>query len=145
MSETGKRVNPSPTKPLLASGEVPYRETWATYQLAWENVSSEERRRLLEASVSDQCRYSDPTGATAGRDELISYIEAFRAQVPGATFQNQMFIEHHGQSVAGWTLYDYDDVSQSGTSYARYASDGRLEHIAGFFAAPAADAADESG
>ena len=112
-----------------------HRHTWATYQLAWEDVSAGERLRLLEASVTDGFEYSDALDLTVGRLELIAHVEGFRKETPGATFQNVRFLEQHGQSVAEWTLYDYDEVAVPGISYARYATDGRLEFVAGFFAA----------
>lgn len=108
--------------------------TWYTYQKAWSDVSSAERRELLGQSTSEDCVYTDPMTECRGQDALQSYIEQFLQTMPGATFKNRRFFEHHAQSHAEWTLYDAQGQEvQPGNSYARFGEDGRLTHIAGFF------------
>ena len=108
--------------------------TWYTYQKAWSDVSPAERRELLARSLSEGCVYMDPRSLCQGYDVLTSHIEQFRASMPGASFKNHRFVEHHAQSHAEWTLYDAQGQEiQSGNSYARYGQDGRITHVAGFF------------
>ena len=113
--------------------------TWYTYQKAWSDVSSDERRELLARSVSEDGVYTDPRSFCQGLNALVSYIEQFRQRMPGASFKNHRFVEHHAQSHAEWTLYDAQGQEvQPGNSYARYGEDGRITHVSGFFAvAPA--------
>ncbi len=118
--------------------ESPQETTWYTYQKAWSDVSSAERRELLARSVSENGVYTDPLSSCQGYDALVNYIEQFRASMPGALFKNHRFVEHHAQSHAEWTLYDAQGKEfQSGNSYARYGQGGRITHVTGFFdAAP---------
>ena len=114
-----------------------YRAAWAAYQAAWEDVSPAERQELLKKSVSDNCVYTDPQGQTSSLAALIVYIEGFRQAMPGYSFKNQTFLEHHAQSLAEWTLYDASGAeAQPGSSWAHYGEDGRITNVSGFFAAP---------
>ncbi len=114
-----------------------YRATWATYQAAWGDVSSAERQELLSKSVSDNCVYTDPQGQANNRAELIAYIEGFRQAMPGYTFKNHTFLDHHAQSMAGWILHDASGAeAQPGSSWAHYGEDGRITNVSGFFEAP---------
>ncbi len=111
-----------------------YRKTWATYQAAWEDVSAAERQSLLDRSMADDCVYTDPQGQADGRGALIAYIVQFRLAMPGYSFKNRTFTDHHAQSLAGWTLFDADGAeAQPGSSYARYGDDGRITRVTGFF------------
>ncbi len=111
-----------------------FRATWATYQAAWEDVSPDERLRLLNESVADDCVYTDPNRQTNNRAELIDYIEKFRAGMPGGTFKNHQFTDHHQQSLAGWMLYNANGSElQPGNSYAHFGDDGRITRVTGFF------------
>ena len=114
-----------------------YRTIWATYQAAWEDVGSAERQDLLNKSVSDNCVYTDPQGQAHSRAELIAYIEGFRQAMPGYTFKNHTFLDHHAQSLAGWILYDANGAEvQPGSSWAHYGEDGRITKVSGFFDVP---------
>ncbi len=114
-----------------------YRATWATYQSAWEDVTAAERQNLLNKSVSDNCVYADPQGQTSNCEELISYIEGFRKAMPGYSFKNHKFSDHHAQSIAEWTLCDADGAEvQPGSSWAHYGEDGRITNVSGFFDMP---------
>ncbi len=116
-----------------------YRSTWATYQAAWEDIGSSERQDLLYRSVSDHCIYSDPMVECHGREELIAYIEEFRKSMPGGSFKNHEFINHHSQSHAEWKLYDATGKEvQPGSSWAEFGQDGRITRVTGFFAVPEA-------
>ena len=116
--------------------QTEYRSTWATYQRAWEDVSSAERQDLLKESVTDDCIYTDPTGQTHTRAELVAYIEKFRESMPTGSFQNHKFLEHHDQSLAEWVLLQNGADFQPGSSWARFGEDGRITNVTGFFATP---------
>jgi hypothetical protein len=108
--------------------------TWAMYQDAWANVTPVERARLLGLSVSVECMFSSPAGEGTGLQELTMMIEAFQVQYPGATFRTHRFLEHHGQALATWTMFDGEGKEfLPGTSYARFDAAGRLVQLAGFW------------
>jgi hypothetical protein len=113
--------------------DASYRETWRTYQAAWEDVSSSERRRLLGQTVSPACVYSDPLVECRGIDSLAARIEQARTEAPGISFRNDTFEQHHQQCVAVWRrLTPAGAVDFVGTSYGRFGDDGRLVQITGF-------------
>ena len=109
------------------------RETWRTYQAAWEEVSGDERRRLLRDSVAPHCRYSDPAGECEGIEALAVRIERARDEAPGISFRNDEFRSHHQQCVAVWRRLAATGAADFvGTSYGRFGADGRLVQISGF-------------
>ncbi len=115
-----------------------HRATWASYQAAWEDCSSTERGDLLAKSVTEDCLYTDPQGKAHGLSELFTYIEKFREAMPGVSFTNHTFLDHHAQSMATWTLYDSKGAElQPGSSWASYGDDGRITRVSGFFELPA--------
>ncbi len=116
--------------------QTAHRSTWATYQGAWEDVTSAKRQELLNESVSDDCIYTDPVAQTNGRAELVLYIARFRESMPAGSFTNSQFIEHHDQSIAEWMLCQADVDVQPGSSWARFGEDGRITHVTGFFGTP---------
>ena len=113
-------------------------KTWNIYQAAWGPVARDERRRLLEQSVAADCVYTDPTTQIEGRDALTARIDQTQLRFPGAHFRNDSFLEHHGQGLFRWTMYDAaGEVCVRGESFGRFGDDGRLVQATGFFAVPA--------
>ncbi len=112
--------------------------TFETYQSAWSlGVSPDEQRRRLQASVAEDCIYNDPSFECRGHAELIQKIEHSRQHFPGARFRNDKFLEHHGQGLVHWTMFDGAGAEfVRGSSYVRFGDDGRLTHMTGFFEAP---------
>lgn len=112
--------------------------TWYAYQKAWSDVSSAERRELLSRSVSEEYVYTNPSAECHGHDALQNYIETFRRSMPGASFKNRRYNEHHAQSHAEWTLYNAQGQKvQPGNSLALFGEDGRMMRVTGFFTVPA--------
>ena len=108
--------------------------TWTAYQAAWSDMSAGKRRALLDESVNEHCIYSDPTSCCEGAVALMEHIERSREKVPGASFRNDKFLDHHDQGLSEWTMFDGTGaVVATGTSYARFGVDGRLTHMTGFF------------
>ena len=111
-----------------------YLYTWNTYQAAWSDISSEERKKLLHSSVAQDAIYSDPGSECHGLDELSVRIEASQKKYPGASFRNEKFLEHHQQGLFSWKMHDaHGKLIAVGTSYARFGSDGLLAQMTGFF------------
>jgi hypothetical protein len=121
------------------NGEA-YLATWNTYQSAWGPLDEAQRRQLLARSVADDIVYTDPGSQTQGIDALAERIGRSQRTYPGARFQNDSFLAHHGQGLFKWTMYDgQGSVFVKGTSYARFGEDGRLVQAIGFFEVRKAD------
>ena len=111
--------------------------TWNTYQAAWGPISDAHRLELLAQSVSDAIVYTDPVSQVEGRQALVQRIAASQARFPGCRFQNGSFLEHHGQALFHWTMYDATGSAfVTGSSFARFDDDGRLVQATGFFKGP---------
>ena len=109
-------------------------KVWETYQAAWSNVSEDKRRELLSVSVSDDFAYSDPTNDCRGVGALIAHIKILQSRMPGASFRNDKFLDHHRQGLSQWTMFDGEEREvASGTSYARFGRNGKLMQATGFF------------
>ena len=119
--------------------EPAHRATFETYQSAWRsNIGSPERQRRLKASVSEACEYCDPGFECRGYEELLVKMDHSKQHFPGATFRIDSFLEHHGQAVATWTMFDGAGAEfVRGASHVRFGGDGRLTHMTGFFEQPA--------
>ena len=112
-------------------------ETWKIYQSAWAPIDDAERHDLLARSVSEDILYTDPASQVRGVDALAVRIAASQRRFAGATFRNDSFLEHHGQGLFQWTMYDADGaVFVKGASFGRFGDDGRLVQATGFFEVP---------
>ena len=109
-------------------------ELWSTYSNAWRDVSSEERGRLLKASVADDVTFTAPGTNGRGVADLISMLEEFQRTYPGAYFDTTVLIVQNGQSLATWSMLDRTGAAiLGGNSYARWGDEGRIVHLAGFW------------
>jgi hypothetical protein len=100
-------------------------------------LSEEERRALLTESVSGEIIYTDPGSQVEGVEALAKRIADSQARFTGYSFKNDSFLEHHGQGLFHWTMYDADGaVFLRGASFGRFGADGRLVQATGFFEAP---------
>jgi SnoaL-like domain len=118
----------------LVAAEDKFLATWNTYQAAWADVPDGERQKMLDESVAPGCAYTDPTSVSRGHLELTAKMQATQRNFPGATFRNDKFACHHRQAISHWTMFDGSGTAIfTGTSYARYADDGRLTQMTGFF------------
>jgi hypothetical protein len=82
--------------------------------------------------------HTDPSSQTRGLQELKARIAQSQQKFTGAYFRNDSFLEHYGQRLVLWTMYDRQGrVFVKGGSFGRFGADGRLEQATGFFDVPA--------
>ena len=109
-------------------------KSWNTYQAAWGPIPEAERRELLARSVSDAIVYTDPASQVGGVQALARRIAASQQRFTGYTFRNDDMLQHHGQALFHWTMYDATGaVFVKGSSFARFGEDGRITQATGFF------------
>lgn len=107
---------------------------WAAYSDSWQDISPEERGRLLTASVADDVTFTAPGMSGHGISALTNMLEEFQRTRPGAYFDTTDLIAHNNQSLATWSMRDRADQEiMGGNSYARYGDDGRIVNLAGFW------------
>lgn len=64
-------------------------KNWNAYQAAWADISTEERRAMVTASISPVVVYTDPTSVSHGYDELTAKMVQTQQRFPGATFSQR--------------------------------------------------------
>ena len=110
------------------------KEIWQAYTEAWSVQDPARRTAALSKVVIPQVEYSDPLTKTSDAAELATYIGGFQQQYPGGSFSLRTFRYRSAESIAEWSMLDGKGaVVAEGVSYGRYAADGRLEKMAGFF------------
>lgn len=114
--------------------EINLQQLWKNYQDAWADISLEERKRLLHASVNMNVTFTSPVGKGQGYDNLVAHIANFQTQFPGAHFRSNQLFEQNSQLLSAWTMFNQDGSEfLNGHSYARLDDEGHLVHLAGFW------------
>lgn len=109
-------------------------QIWNTYLEAYGNVSAEERRRLLQESVSVDVVSTNPGEETRGFESLLAHVEQFQQRLPGAHFKIDKLLFHHKQVLTEWTLFKSDDTPlRTAHTYGHFDDQGRLKKLIGFF------------
>ncbi len=114
--------------------ETTHEQLWNAYVDAFGAVGADERKRLLEQSVGDDVVFTNPGAEGKTREGLISHIEDFRKKMPGCSFKTDRLLNHHGESLAMWSMYKEDGAKiATGYNFLRCGADGRFSYMAGFF------------
>ena len=97
-------------------------------------VSTEERQRLLAASVSNEVLSTNPGDEAKGLENLMAHVEQFQQRLPGSYFKINSLKFHHEQVLTEWTLYKADGaVVTTAHTYGVFNDEGRLNKLIGFF------------
>jgi predicted ester cyclase len=107
---------------------------WNAYLEAYGDVSTEDRRRLLTQSVSDDVLSTNPGDETQGLENLLEHVEQFQRRLPGSYFKINSLKFHHDQVLTEWTLYKADGSPvTTACTYGVFNDKGRLKKLVGFF------------
>lgn len=106
-----------------------------SYGDAWNVADVNERRRLLDAALADDCELLEPRGRFAGREQILARLNGFTDRFPGARVDITTNVdEHNGVARYGWTILDRNgDALLDGIDVVERATDGRLRRIVMFF------------
>jgi hypothetical protein len=109
-------------------------QVWNSYLEAYGNVSTEDRRRLLAASVSNDVLSTNPGDEAQGLENLVAHVEQFQNRLPGSYFKINSLKFHHEQVLTEWTLYKADgNAVTTAHTYGVFNDQGRLKKLIGFF------------
>ena len=110
-------------------------EVLASYDRAWNVADADERRRLLETALTDDCELIEPRGHFSGRDAIFDRLNGFAGRFPGARVDVTTAVdEHNGFARYGWRIVTADGGTLlDGTDVVERASDGRLRRVVMFF------------
>lgn len=104
---------------------------------AWNASEVDERRRLLEAALTDDCELVEPRGRFSGREAILQQINGFSDRFPGARVDITTEVdEHNGFARYGWSIVDRNGhVLLDGIDVAERAADGRIRQVVMFYGA----------
>jgi len=114
------------------------RQTFERYLVSWSAISAEERRRVIEESVSPEIAYFDAMARLSGRDALGAHLAGFQQRRPHYSFALAHYLQHGDAALANWLMKDdsgkvvvrgYDSMSLDEA--------GRIASIVGFSDVPA--------
>lgn len=107
------------------------------YDQAWNATDVHERRRLLEAALSEDCEMVEPRGRFPGREAILERINGFSKRFPAARVDITTAVdEHNGFARYGWVIVDGEGtVMLEGIDVVERAPDGRLRRVVMFFGA----------
>ncbi|HEX8770321.1 MAG TPA: nuclear transport factor 2 family protein [Acidimicrobiales bacterium] len=105
------------------------------YDQSWNAPDVDERRRLLEAVLTDDCELVEPRGRFEGREAIVERISSFADRFPGARVDITTRVdEHNGFARYGWRIRDGDGgLLLDGTDVVERAPDGRIRKVVMFF------------
>jgi hypothetical protein len=106
-----------------------------TYDRAWNASDPDERRRLLEAALTDDCELIEPRGRFLGRTAIFERISGFSERFPGARVDVTTHVDgHNGFARYGWRITDRDGtLLLDGIDVVERAADGKLHRVIMFF------------
>ncbi len=107
----------------------------AQYDKAWNTSEEDERRRLLDAALTDDCEMIEPRGHFSGRDAIYERITGFSRRFPRARVDITTDVdEHNGFARYGWEIIDPEGgLLLDGIDVVERAADGRLRKVVMFF------------
>ncbi|MCU1360482.1 MAG: hypothetical protein JWN99_1771 [Ilumatobacteraceae bacterium] len=93
------------------------------------------RQALIAQTWAADGRLVDPPFEGTGHAELSGLVDAVLTHYAGHTFRRTTKVDaHHGFARYGWELVGPDGtVAVAGTDISRFADDGKLAGIVGFF------------
>ena len=105
------------------------------YDQAWNTTDADERRRLLEVSLTEDCELVEPRGRFRGRDAVLDRINGFSDRFPGGRVELTTNVdEHNGFARYGWRILDgQGNAVLEGLDVAERGSDGKLRRVVMFF------------
>ncbi len=109
-------------------------QRWTAYHTAFATIDKDERRRLLERSVSDDVVFTNPGGEGRSREALMTHIDAFQKAYPGAYFETEKLYPQKDKLLAIFAMHNQEGARVvAGYNFVRFDRDGRFEYMAGFF------------
>jgi hypothetical protein len=106
-----------------------------TYLAAYGEPDDVRRREQIAAAFHEDATLADPPFDAGGHDALDAAFVAVQSQFPGHRFRRVSGIDqHHGAARFEWEFVAENGTpSVVGTDFVRFADDGRIAAVVGFF------------
>jgi uncharacterized protein YndB with AHSA1/START domain len=118
---------------VMTEHDVDASATIDRWLAAWSERDPVARRRLLDASCTDEVEYRDRYGFAGGRDDLDGHIAAAQVHLPAALARDGDARVTLGMAMVDWRASRDDKVAARGTSVIELAPDGRIARVTGFW------------
>lgn len=120
---------------MAADATLDAAQVISMYGAAWNQTDAAGIHKFLDKSWAEKGQYTDPETSVRGREELVTYIQKFRAKVGTAQLAlNGPVDVHHGWFRFAWSVVASDGaVVLKGMDIGQLADDGRIRRIVGFF------------
>lgn len=104
---------------------------------AWSHPDGAARRSAFEAIALPAVAFRDRYGCVAGLDDLAAHVDAVVRFFPGVRLERVGDVRHcQGEALADWVARADDGVERGrGTNRFRFAPDGRVAAVTGFWSA----------
>lgn len=115
-----------------------HQNNWNKYMQTWSEQDSRKQLMLLKEILDDQATYIDPVTMDwlIGPESIQSYIQQNQNMIPGLNLRLKKYDQHHNSSLALWDMCNVEGaVLSSGSSFARYCSEGKIVETVAFFSA----------
>ena len=114
------------------------RRTYENYLVAWSAISAEDRRRVLDETISAEVAYFNAMARLSGRDALVAHLAGFQQRRSNYSFSLAHYLRHDDAALANWLMKDDGGkVVVSGYDSIRLDEAGRIASIVGFSDIPA--------
>lgn len=80
--------------------------TYETYLSAWSAIPDDQRLPLLQASVTKEVVFTNPTTPRAGIADLADHLRAFQTRVPGGAYRLVAMLGWGDNAIATWQFVD---------------------------------------
>lgn len=124
-----------PTVEPTVEPTAPHRATVDAWLAAYTEPDAARRRAAIERLWHPEGRLVEPPLHTAGHDGVDRLAQGLQAQFAGHRFRRAGELdEHHSTARYEWELVAADgSVTLAGEDFVRFAEDGRLFEVVGFF------------
>jgi len=104
---------------------------------AWSQPDANARRSALDALAHPAIVFHDRYGCVAGVDDLAAHLTAVAQFFPGVRLERAGDVRHcQGEALADWVARAADGAERGrGTNHFRFAPDGRIAAVTGFWSA----------
>jgi hypothetical protein len=124
------RINPCEDNGRDDTMSQQYASTYDVYLAAWSNISADERRELLNQSVSERVVFTNPQRYRSGKPALAEHLEGFQRRSPDGSFRMNNMLGWDRHALAEWQFVGSDEAPGfSGYDVLTFDGDGLISEI----------------
>jgi hypothetical protein len=80
--------------------------TYDLYLAAWSYITADQRRALVDRSLSERIVLANPQRHEVGKAAVIEHLEGFQHRTPGGSFRMNNMVGWAEHALAEWQLVD---------------------------------------